>query len=250
MGAVMNGMALHGGLRPYGGTFLIFSDYMRPAVRLAALMQVRSTYVYTHDSIAVGEDGPTHQPIEQIASLRAIPDLMVIRPSDANETREAWSAAMREPGPVALMLTRQKVPVLGGDAGSLRRGAYVLQDAPGEEAVDVILIATGSEVHVAVEAADVLGASGVRARVVSMPSWELFERQGQEYRDSVLLPDVKARVSIEAGVTFGWGRYVGDAGRSIGIDRFGASAPGSENLRQFGFTVENVVATARAACGR
>ncbi len=250
MGAVMNGMALHCGLRPYGATFLIFSDYMRPAVRLAALMQVPSIYVYTHDSIAVGEDGPTHQPIEQIASLRAIPDLMVIRPSDANETREAWAVAMREPGPVALMLTRQKVPVLAGDGGALPRGAYVLQDGSGDGAIDVILIATGSEVHVAAAAADVLGAEGVRARVVSMPSWELFERQEQEYRDQVLPPGVTARVSVEAGVTFGWCQYVGDAGTSIGIDRFGASAPGSENLRQFGFTVENVVDKARAVCGR
>jgi transketolase len=250
MGAIMNGMALHRGLRPYGGTFLIFSDYMRPAIRLAALMQVPAIYVFTHDSIAVGEDGPTHQPIEQIASLRAIPELMVIRPSDANETREAWAVAMREPGPVALMLTRQKVPVLGGDAAALGRGAYVLQDAAGDGVTDVILIATGSEVHVAAEAADVLDAEGVRARVVSMPSWELFERQDQAYRDQVLPPLVTARVSVEAGVTFGWHRHVGDAGTSVGIDRFGASAPGSENLRQFGFTVENVADAARAVCGR
>jgi len=250
MGAIMNGMALHSGLRPYGATFLIFSDYMRPAIRLAALMQVPSIYVFTHDSIAVGEDGPTHQPIEQIASLRAIPELTVIRPSDANETREAWAVAMCEPGPVALMLTRQKVPVLGGDAAALRRGAYVLQEAAGDGVIDVILIATGSEVHVAAAAADVLGAEGVRARVVSMPSWELFDRQDQAYRDQVLPPAVTARVSVEAGVTFGWHRHVGDAGTSIGIDRFGASAPGSENLRQFGFTAENVVATALAVCRR
>jgi len=250
MGAMMNGMALHGGLRPYGATFLIFSDYMRPAIRLAALMQVPTTYVYTHDSIAVGEDGPTHQPIEQIASLRAIPGLTVIRPSDANETREAWAVAMREPGPVAVMLTRQKVPVLQGDAAALHRGAYVLQNGPGDGPIDVVLIATGSEVHVAVEAAEVLASESLRVRVVSMPSWELFERQDQEYRDRVLPPTVTARVSIEAGVTFGWSRYVGDAGSSIGIDRFGASAPGSENLRQFGFTVENVIDKARAVCGR
>jgi len=243
-------MALHRGLRPYGATFLIFSDYMRPAIRLAALMQVPLTYVYTHDSIAVGEDGPTHQPIEQIASLRAIPGLTVIRPSDANETREAWAVAMHEPGPVALMLTRQKLPVLEGDAAALHRGAYVLQDAPDAGAIDVLLIATGSEVHVAVDAAAVLASEGIGTRVVSMPSWELFERQDQEYRDQVLPPSMSARVSVEAGVTFGWSRYVGDAGNSIGIDRFGASAPGAENLRQFGFTVENVVDTARAVCGR
>ena len=250
MGAIVNGMALHRGLRPYGATFLIFSDYMRPAVRLAALMQVPVTYVYTHDSIALGEDGPTHQPIEHIASLRALPGLTVIRPSDANETREAWVVAMREPGPVALMLTRQNVPVLEGDAAGLHRGAYVLRDGPDGGAIDVILIATGSEVHVAAEAAGVLADEGVRVRVVSMPSWELFERQEQAYRDQVLPPGVSARVSVEAGVTFGWSCYVGDAGRSIGIDRFGASAPGSENLRRFGFTVENVVDTARAVCGR
>ncbi len=249
MGAIMNGMTLHGGLRPYGATFLIFSDYMRPAVRLAALMQVPATYVYTHDSIAVGEDGPTHQPIEQIASLRAMPGLTVIRPSDANETREAWAVAMAEPGPVALMLTRQKLPIIEGDATALRRGAYILQDVPNDE-IDVILIATGSEVHVAAEAAGVLAAEGLRARVVSMPSWELFERQDQAYREHVLPPGVSARVSVEAGVTFGWSRYVGDSGVCVGIDRFGASAPGSENLQQFGFTVENVVQKARAICGR
>lgn len=249
MGAIMNGMTLHGGLRPYGATFLIFSDYMRPAVRLAALMQVPATYVYTHDSIAVGEDGPTHQPIEQIASLRAMPGLTVIRPSDANETREAWAVAMAEPGPVALMLTRQKLPIIEGDATALRRGAYILQDVPNDE-IDVILIATGSEVHVAAEAAGVLAAEGLRARVVSMPSWELFERQDQAYREHVLPPGVSARVSVEAGVTFGWSRYVGDSGGCVGIDRFGASAPGSENLQQFGFTVENVVQKARAICGR
>ena len=250
MGAIMNGMALHRGLRPYGGTFLIFSDYMRPAIRLAALMQVPVTYIYTHDSVAVGEDGPTHQPVEQIASLRAIPALTVIRPSDANETREAWAVAMREPGPVAMVLTRQKLPVIEGDAEGLQRGAYVLQDAPDGAAIDVILIATGSEVHIAAEAAEVLANEGVHARVVSMPSWELFERQEQAYRDQVLPPSVSARVSVEAGVTLGWSRYVGDAGSSIGIDRFGASAPGSENLWQFGFTVENIVDTARTACGR
>ena len=248
MGAVMNGMALHRGVLPYGGTFLIFSDYMRPSIRLAALMEVPVIYVFTHDSIAVGEDGPTHQPIEQIASLRAIPGLTVIRPADANETREAWAIAMTAPGPVALALTRQKLPVLTGATTGLRRGAYVFSEAPGDGAPDVVLIATGSEVHVAVDAAAELAADGCRARVVSMPSWEIFERQDASYRDTVLPPAVTARVSIEAGTTFGWSRFVGQDGARIGIDRFGASAPGGENLQQFGFNVANVVATARGVC--
>jgi transketolase len=250
MGAVMNGMALHGAVRPYGGTFLIFSDYMRPAIRLAALMGVPTIYVFTHDSIAVGEDGPTHQPIEQIVSLRAIPGLTVIRPADANETREAWAVAMQEAGPVALALTRQKLPVLGDDAAALSHGAYVFREADGDGDPDVILIATGSEVHVADAAATALGVDGIRARVVSMPSWELFERQEDSYRELVLPAAVTARVSVEAGATLGWSRYVGAGGESIGIDRFGASAPGSENLRQFGFTPENVAAAARRVCGR
>ena len=237
-------MALHGGLRPYGGTFLIFSDYMRPSIRLAALMQLPVIYVFTHDSIAVGEDGPTHQPVEQIASLRAMPGLTLIRPADANETAAAWAAALASPGPVALALTRQKLPVLDSDAAGAARGAYVFSDS-GDEQPDVILIATGSEVHVAAAASDQLAAGGVRARVVSMPSWELFASQDQEYQDAVLPPSVLARVSVEAGTTFGWERYVGRHGVSIGIDRFGASAPGGENLERFGFTADNIAAAAR-----
>ena len=248
MGAVMNGMALHRGLRPYGGTFLIFSDYMRPAVRLAALMRLPTIYVYTHDSIGVGEDGPTHQPIEQLASLRAIPGLVMLRPGDANETREAWAAAIEEEGPVAIALTRQKLPILETDAdpSAARRGAYVFADSGATDAPAIILIATGSELQLAVGAYGRLRADGIAARVVSMPSWELFERQEIEYRDAVLPPGVKNRLVVEAATTFGWDRYAGDHGRVIGIDRFGASAPSPVNMAEFGFTVENVEATARA----
>lgn len=251
MGAIINGLALHGGVRPYGGTFLIFHDYMRPAVRLAALMELPTIYVYTHDSIGLGEDGPTHQPIEQLASLRAIPGLVLIRPADANETREAWKVALQESGPVALALTRQKVPVLDTErTGSLCRGGYVLVQADEDQDPDIILLATGSEVQLAVGAAESLAASGVRARVVSLPSWELFDRQSQEYRDSVLPSSVRCRLAIEAGVTLGWRRYVGDGGDVIGIDRFGASAPGSVNMEKFGFTIENVAARARTLLQR
>jgi len=248
MGAVMNGMALHRGLLPYGGTFLIFSDYMRPAVRLAALMRLPTIYVYTHDSIGLGEDGPTHQPIEQLASLRAIPGLVVFRPGDANETREAWAAAIEEKGPVAIALTRQKLPVLETDAdpSAARRGAYVFADSGVDADPAIILIATGSELQLAVGAYRRLCEDGVAARVVSMPSWELFERQETGYRDAVLPPNVKNRLVVEAGTTFGWSRYAGDRGRVIGIDRFGASAPSPVNMTEFGFTAENVEATARA----
>ncbi len=247
MGAILNGLALHGGVRPYGGTFLIFNDYMRPAVRLAALMKLPTIYVYTHDSIGLGEDGPTHQPIEQLASLRAMPGLVLIRPADANETREAWKVAIQESGPVALALTRQKVPVLDAEhTRSLCRGGYVLVQADQDQDPDIILLATGSEVQLAVGAAELLAASDVRTRVVSLPSWELFDRQSQEYRDSVLPSSVRCRLAIEAGVTLGWRRYVGDDGDVIGIDRFGSSAPGSVNMEKFGFTIENVVARARA----
>ncbi len=248
MGAMMNGMALHRGLRPYGGTFLIFSDYMRPAIRLAALMRLPAIYVYTHDSIGVGEDGPTHQPIEQLASLRAIPGLVVLRPGDANETREAWVVAIEEEGPVALALTRQKLPVLetDADASDVRRGAYVFAGANVDGEPEIILIASGSELQLVVEAYGCLCEDGIAARVVSMPSWELFERQDTEYRDAVFPPRVKRRLVVEAGTTFGWSRYAGDRGRVIGIDRFGASAPAPTNLKEFGFTVENVEANARA----
>jgi transketolase len=253
MAAILNGVALHGGLRPYGGTFLIFSDYMRPSIRLAALMQQPVVYVFTHDSIGVGEDGPTHQPIEQVASLRAMPGLTVVRPADANETSEAWRVAMRNAsGPTALVLTRQKLPVLGSveesvaGADGLARGAYVLADNGGGAAVDIILLASGSEVHVALIAWQRLVASDVKARVVSMPSWEIFEEQDQDYRETVLPRAVRRRLAIEAAASFGWHRYVGADGDVIAIDRYGASAPGPTNMEKFGFTADNVEERARA----
>ncbi|SHG31903.1 transketolase [Desulfacinum infernum DSM 9756] len=247
MGAILNGMALHGGVRPYGGTFLVFADYMRPAIRLAALMGTRVIYIFTHDSIGVGEDGPTHQPVEQLASLRVIPHLTVIRPADAKETTAAWKKALESDGPVALALTRQKVPVLDVSMDRIlegvEKGAYVLADS--DQTPRMILLATGSEVHLALAAKDILEKEkGVPTRVVSMPSWELFAAQPPTYRDSVLPPQVRARVAVEAGTTMGWHRWVGDAGAVIGIDRFGASAPGGEVMKRFGFTVENVVETA------
>jgi transketolase len=254
MGAIVNGMAAHGGFIPYGATFLIFSDYMRPAIRLAALQKLHALHVFTHDSVALGEDGPTHQPIEQLASLRAIPGLTLIRPADANETAAAWKVAieMRE-RPVLLALTRQDVPTLARPpepaAGLLAKGAYVLADAQGG-APELILLASGSEVGLIVQAAARLQAEGIRVRCVSMPSWDLFERQDQAYRDAVLPPAVAARLSVEAGSVMGWKRWVGDAGDSIGIDHYGASAPAKTLLKEFGFTVENVVGRARALLGR
>jgi transketolase len=251
MAAVMTGMASHGGVLPFGATFLSFSDYMRPAIRLAALSGVHVIYVWTHDSIALGEDGPTHQPIEQLASLRAMPNMMVLRPSDATETVEAWRVAVTHSGgPVGLVLTRQKLPVIDrktyASASGLAKGAYVL--AGGEDPhPDVILIATGSEVSIALEAHDVLTTGGIHSRVVSMPSWELFERQPQAYRDAVLPPAVRARVSIEAASPFGWERYVGPEGAIIGTSHFGASAPGPVVMRKFGFTAEHIVETAKRA---
>jgi transketolase len=244
MGAILNGMACHGGLIPFGATFLVFSDYMRPAIRLAALMEQHVIYVFTHDSIGVGEDGPTHQPIEQVAALRTIPCLVVIRPSDANETAIAWRVAieMRDL-PVALILTRQNVPTLDrsryASAEGLRRGAYILADASNAKP-DAILIASGSEVALIVEARLKLLEQKVDARVVSMPSWELFDAQPQEYRDGVLPPSVPVRLAVEAGVPQGWHRYVGDHGDVIAMDHFGASAPGPVVMREFGFTVENI----------
>jgi transketolase len=251
MGAILNGLALHGGLFPYGGTFLVFSDYMRPAVRLAALMQAPSIFVWTHDSVGVGEDGPTHQPVEHAAALRAIPGLTVIRPADANETASAWGFALtHRAGPVALLLSRQNLPVLPGTlaegaANPLVRGAYVIA---GDLAAkpDVILIATGSEVSVAIAARELLAQQGVEARVVSMPSWELFEAQDAAYRESVLPASVSARVSVEAGVTFGWERYVGSQGAMVGIDRFGESGKGPAVMAHLGITAENVARTAMA----
>jgi transketolase len=250
MAAVQNGMAHHGGVLPYGATFLTFSDYMRPAIRLAAVSDAHVIYVWTHDSIALGEDGPTHQPVEQIASLRAMPNMLVIRPADANETIEAWRIAVRHTGgPVGLVLTRQKLPVLDratlGPAAATARGAYVLADAQPEAVPELILIATGSEVSLALQAHRQLSGESLRSRVVSMPSWELFEAQPKEYRDSVLPAAVTARVSVEAASPFGWERWVGPAGAIIGVDHFGASAPGPEMMTQYGFTVEHVLAVAR-----
>jgi transketolase len=248
MGGILSGMTLHGGVIPYGGTFLVFSDYMRPSIRLAALMELPVIYVFTHDSIGLGEDGPTHQPIEQLASLRAIPHLTVIRPADAAETVAAWRVALtHREGPVVLLFTRQKLPVLNraafAPADDLARGAYVLAETEGGQP-DVILIATGSEVHPALAAQERLAQQGVQARVVSMPSWELFERQPQSYRDLVLPPQVTARLAVEAGVPQGWCRYVGDRGDVIGIERFGASAPYKVLWEKYGFTAENVAARA------
>jgi transketolase len=250
MGSILNGMALHGGVIPYGGTFLIFSDYMRPAIRLAALSHIHVIYVFTHDSIGLGEDGPTHEPIEHLASLRAMPNLTVIRPADANETAVAWRVALEHRGgPVALALTRQKLPVLDrttlASADLLRRGAYVLTDA-GNGQPDIILIATGSEVQLALEARQRLAARGIGARVVSMPSWELFEQQPDSYRDEVLPPSVTARLAIEAASPHGWHRYVGTMGAVIGMTRYGASAPYHVLMEQFGFTADNVTSRALA----
>ena len=254
MGSVINGIALHGGFLPFASTFLIFSDYMRPSIRLAALMKRHIVYVFTHDSIALGEDGPTHQPIEQLSSLRAIPNLTVIRPADANETAVAWKIAIeKREGPVALILTRQNVPIIDrdkfGPATGLTRGAYILADSP-QAKPEIIIIATGSEVHPALEAYEMLRSEGVHARVVSMPSWEIFEGQSQDYRQQVLPPEVNARISVEAGASHGWHRYVGLKGEVIGLNRFGASAPGSTNLRNFGFTSENILARARSLIKR
>ncbi len=249
MGGILSGMALHGGAIPFGSTFLVFSDYMRPSIRLAAMMELPVIYVFTHDSIGLGEDGPTHQPIEQLAALRAIPNLTVIRPADAGETVAAWRVALEQchAGPVALLFTRQKLPVLdraaSATADGLARGAYVLAEAGGGRP-DIILIATGSEVHVALAAQERLATQGVKARVVSMPSWELFEQQPQSYRDEVLPPEVTVRLAIEAGVPQGWHRYVGAGGEVIGIEGFGASAPYKVLLEKYGFTAENVAARA------
>ncbi len=243
MGAVMNGLAAHGGVLPVGGTFLVFSDYMRGSVRLAALSGTKVVYSWTHDSVGVGEDGPTHQPVEHLAALRAMPRLRVIRPADANETAEAWRIAVDADGPTALILSRQNLPVLDGTSGGDRvaRGGYVLRDPEGGDP-QVTLVATGSEVWVCVAAAEALAADGIRARVVSLPCWSLFEAQSDDYRDAVL-PVGLPRLSVEAATTFGWSRWADD---SLGIDHFGASAPGDVVLERFGFTPENVAARARA----
>jgi transketolase len=250
MGAVMNGMAAHGGIRPYGSTFLVFADYMKPSIRLAALMGLPVIYIFTHDSIGVGEDGPTHQPIEHLAMLRGIPGLVTLRPADAHETREAWKAAIRRTaGPTALILTRQKLPmVAAATADGVARGGYVLFDPPGGP--EAILVATGSEVNVAVDAAQALLADGIRCRVVSLASWELFAAQPNEYRESVLPAAVRARVSIEAASRFGWERWIGEAGEAIALDRFGASAPGERLFEEFGFTPARAAAAVRRVLGR
>ncbi|MER7864105.1 MULTISPECIES: transketolase [Amycolatopsis] len=246
MGSILNGIALHGGTRPYGATFLIFSDYMRPPVRLAALMKAPVTYVWTHDSIGLGEDGPTHQPIEQLSSLRAIPGLNVVRPADANETAYAWKAVLEDVHhPSGLALTRQNVPVLEGtSAEGVKRGGYVLAEAS-NGSPEVVLIATGSEVQLAVEARKTLEADGIPASVVSMPCVEWFDAQDQSYKDSVIPPSVKARVSVEAGIAQSWHRFTGDAGVNVSIEHFGASADAATLFREFGFTAEAVVEAAR-----
>jgi transketolase len=245
MGSIVNGMAYHGGVRGYASTFFVFSDYMRPSVRLAALSKLPAIYVWTHDSVGVGEDGPTHQPVEHLMALRVVPNLRVIRPADANETAEAWRLAMeRTDGPTALVLTRQKIATFDrstyGDASGTRRGAYVVAEGD-----DAIVIATGSEVSLALEARELLEKAGVSCRVVSMPCWEIFEAQADEYRESVLPEALKARVSVEAGVTFGWSRYLGEKGRAIGIDRYGASAPGDTVFEKLGLTPESVAETVK-----
>jgi transketolase len=249
MGAIVNGLAAHGGYIGYGSTFLIFSDYMRPPIRLAALMGLHVVHVFTHDSLALGEDGPTHQPIEQLANLRAIPRLTLIRPGDANETAVAWKVAVEtRDRPVLLALTRQEVPTLDrsryASAEGLRRGAYVLSDAANGRP-ELVLIASGSEVGLIVAAAEQLRSDGVAVRCVSMPSWDLFDAQPLAYRDSVLPPQVLARLAVELGVAQGWHRYIGARGDMLGLDRFGASAPAEVLLDRYGFTVANVVARAR-----
>jgi transketolase len=252
MGAIVNGMAAHGGVIPYSATFLVFSDYMKPAIRLGALSHLHAIYVFTHDSIGVGEDGPTHEPIEHLAGLRAIPNLSVIRPGDANEAVEGWTAALRRTsGPTLFSLSRQNLPILdrSGARGGVAQGAYILADAEGGEP-DVILIGTGSEIGLCVGARERLADYGVRARVVSMPSWDLFAAQDRAYRDSVLPPGVRRRVTVEAAATFGWERWAGSEGVTIGIDRFGASAPADRNMQEFGFTVEHVAAAALRLAGR
>jgi transketolase len=243
MGAIVNGIAVHGGLLPFGATFFNFLDYMKPALRLAALSKIHAVFVFTHDSVFLGEDGPTHQPIEQLAILRAEPNTITLRPADSLETLEAWKVAVEHKDtPIVLVLSRQKLPYLGERVADVKRGAYILQEANGSP--DLILIATGSEVSLAVDAAKILAGKGTKVRVVSMPSWELFAAQDQGYRDKVLPPAVKARVSIEAAATFGWERWIGERGLAIGIDRFGTSAPAGEIAKAFGFVPEKIAESA------
>ncbi len=254
MGAILNGLSLHGGLIPFGGTFLVFSDYMRGAVRLAALMEQRVIYVFSHDSIGLGEDGPTHQPIEQLTALRTIPNMVVLRPADANEVAQAWMSALeRDDGPTALALTRQALPTIDrtkfGSAEGLQKGAYILADL-GEGPPRLILMASGSEVEIILEAGAKLAGDGISTRIVSFPSWELFEAQSEEYRQQVLPGAIRARVAIEAGITLGWERWVGDDGAVIGIDHYGESAPFEELYERFGLTADNVVQNAQEVLTR
>lgn len=244
MASILNGMAMYGGVIPYGGTFLVFSDYLRPAIRLASLSKVKTIYIFTHDSIGLGEDGPTHQPVEQIASLRAIPGLVDLRPADANETVFAWQYAIEHKNsPVALFLTRQGVAIIDqkkyNNAGNLKHGAYILKDCLGKP--EIILMASGSEVHLIIHAAEKLEKEGKRVRVVSFPSWYLFEKQHEEYKNLVLPKDVKIKVAVEAGVSLGWHKYIGESGKIISLERFGASAPDKILFEKFGFTVENII---------
>jgi transketolase len=248
MGSILNGMAVYGGLIPFGATFLIFSDYMRPAIRLAALMKQKVIYVFTHDSIGLGEDGPTHQPVEQIAALRAIPNLVVIRPADANETVEAWKYAINHKGgPVALILTRQKLAILDqnkyGSAKGLENGAYIVKDS--KQKPDLLLIASGSEVSLALKAAEQLETEEKNVRVISFPSWEIFEQQSAEYKQQIFPAEIKARISVEMGIGMGWQKYIGDSGEAMSIETFGASAPDNILYEKYGFTVDNVAATAK-----
>jgi len=251
MGAITNGLAAHEGTLPFASTFLVFADYMRPSMRLAALMGLHVVYVFTHDSIGVGEDGPTHEPVEHVVSLRAIPNLVVVRPADANETVVAWWAAVEHRrGPVALVLSRQNLPTIDrsvfASAEGLRRGAYVLADPPDGRKAAVVLIASGSEVSLVLATRARLEEEGIPVRVVSMPSWEFFDVQTPEYRESVLPSFLGARLAVEAGASQGWHRYVGDSGAVVGLDRFGASAPGETVMRELGFTVDNVYRRALA----
>jgi transketolase len=253
MAAACNGMALHGGVIPYAATFLVFSDYMRPSIRLASMMEIPVRYLFTHDSIGLGEDGPTHQPVEHLAALRAIPGMTVLRPADANEVREAWKVLLQRKGPAALVLTRQNVPTLARDGlgapDGVARGAYVLKDAAKGDA-EVLLLATGSEVAIALQAHGLLEEEGIGARLVSMPSWELFAEQEQDYRDTVIPPTVSARVAVEAGSRFGWERWVGADGGFVTLDRFGASAPAQVLFEKFGFTARSIADEAKRVLGR
>jgi len=253
MGAILNGMAVTKGLIPYGATFLIFSDYMRPPIRLAAIMKIKPIYVYTHDSIGLGEDGTTHQPVEQLASLRAIPNMMVLRPADANETAQAWKVALQHSGgPVALVLTRQNVAIIETGVlrttGDVSKGAYILSEP--DRAPELILIATGSEVELILQAQQKLKENGIAARVVSMPSFELFEKQDDSYKQRVFPKGIRKRLAVEAASPMGWHKYITDEGDMLGMRRFGESAPAGDLFKEFGFTVQNVVAKAKALLGR